>query len=261
MEIIIMPDAQSASVLCAAVIDRAIRTKPDTVIGLATGSSPLAMYRDLIRRHREEGLDFSQVTSFNLDEYLGLAGDHPASYRHFMNEQLFNHINIDKARTHVPDGQAADIAASCSQYEADIVAAGGIDIQVLGIGSDGHIGFNEPSSSLASRTRTLTLTEGTRRDNSRFFKSIDEVPRGCITMGVGSILESRTAVLLAFGDGKADAIAGAVEGPVTAMNPASALQLHPDARIFLDEAAAAKLKLQNYYRDAFARSPYWQSLA
>ncbi|NLF24023.1 MAG: glucosamine-6-phosphate deaminase [Lentisphaerae bacterium] len=259
MEIMILPDAQRASELCAAVIDRAIRAKPGFVLGLATGSTPVPMYRELIRRHREEGLDFSRVRSFNLDEYLGLAPDHPASYRRFMNEQLFDHINIDPANTRVPDGLAADIDAACAQYEADIRAAGGVDVQVLGIGSDGHIGFNEPASSFASRTRSLTLTRQTRQDNARFFASLDDVPHGCVTMGIGTILESRTAVMLAFGAGKADAIAGAIEGPLCAMNPASALQLHPDARIFLDEAAASKLKLKDYYNEVFARSPYWQS--
>ena len=261
MEIIILPDAQKASELCAAVIDRAIRGKPDLVLGLATGSSPVPMYRDLVRRHREEGLDFSRVRSFNLDEYLGLPPDHPASYRRFMNEQLFDHINIPKAATRLPDGLAKDIEGFCARYEADIRAAGGIDIQVLGIGSDGHIGFNEPASSLASRTRMQTLTLQTRQDNARFFAKLEDVPHGCLTMGIGTILESRMAVMLAFGKGKAEAIAGAIEGPVTAMNPASALQLHPDARVFLDEAAAGRLKLRGYYQECFERSPYWQSFA
>ena len=259
MEIIILPDSQKASRLCAEVIDRAIRAKPDLVLGLATGSTPVPMYRDLIRRHREEGLDFSKVRSFNLDEYLGLPPDHPASYRRFMDEQLFDHINIPKSSTRLPDGMTKDIAAHCAAYEAEIRAAGGIDIQVLGIGSDGHIGFNEPSSSLASRTRMPPLTLQTRQDNSRFFDKLEDVPFGCLTMGIGTILESRMTVLLAFGEGKSDAIAGAIEGPVTAMNPASALQLHPDTRVFLDEAAAGKLKLRSYYRESFERSPYWQS--
>ncbi len=260
MQIIILPDADQASKLCAAFIDHAIRRKPDLVLGLATGSTPVPMYRELIRRHTEQGLDFSRVRTFNLDEYLGLPPDHPASYRRFMDENLFDHINIAKANTRVPDGMAADIEAQCARYEADITAVGGVDIQVLGIGSDGHIGFNEPASSFASRTRSLTLTEQTRRDNARFFQSLDEVPRGCVTMGVGTILESRATVMLAFGAGKAEAIAGAIEGPLTAMNPASALQWHRDARIFLDEAAAAKLRMRAYYDEVFARDPFWCSL-
>ena len=258
MEIIILPSAQQASVLCAAIIDQAIRAKPAFVLGLATGSTPVPMYKELIRRHREEGLDFSKVRTFNLDEYLGLKPNHPASYRRFMNEQLFDHINIAKSNTHVPDGMATDIAAFCTRYEADMQTAGGVDMQVLGIGSDGHIGFNEPASSLVSRTRAQFLTQQTRSDNARFFNSIDEVPRGCITMGIGTILESRTALMLAFGAGKAEAIAGAVEGPLCAMNPASALQLHPDAVVFLDEAAAEGLKLRDYYREVFNLNPRWQ---
>ena len=258
MEIIILPDSQKASRLCAEVIDRAIRAKPDLVLGLATGSTPVPMYRDLIRRRREKG-SISARSQLQPGRIPRPAADHPASYRRFMDEQLFDHINIPKSSTRLPDGMTKDIAAHCAAYEAEIRAAGGIDIQVLGIGSDGHIGFNEPSSSLASRTRMQTLTLQTRQDNSRFFDKLEDVPHGCLTMGIGTILESRMAVLLAFGEGKSDAIAGAIEGPVTAMNPASALQLHPDTRVFLDEAAAGKLKLRSYYRESFERSPYWQS--
>ena len=260
MEIIIRPDALQASALAAAFIERAIRRKAALVLGLATGSSPLMLYKELIRRHREHGLDFSQVTTFNLDEYLGLGPGHPASYRRFMQEQLFDHLNIPPEHTHLPDGLAVDVNMHCRLYEAHIRACGGIDLQVLGIGSDGHIGFNEPSSSLASRTRTKTLTSLTRRDNARFFKRPEDVPTECITMGIGTILESRICLLMAFGAHKAEAIAGAIEGPVTAMNPASALQLHPDMRVFLDEAAAGKLKMRDYYRETFDGSQEWQAM-
>ncbi len=260
MEVIIQPTAEAAGRLAARLIGRQIRRQPATVLGLATGSTPLPLYRELIRMHRDEGLDLSRVTTFNLDEYVGLAPDHPASYHRFMREHLFSHLNLDSARVHLPDGQAADLAAHCRVYEQLIETAGGLDIQVLGIGSDGHIGFNEPTSSLGSRTRIKTLTERTRRDNARFFAAPDAVPRECVTMGIGTILKSRTCLLLAFGAHKAEAVAGAIEGPITSMNPASALQLHADAKVFLDPAAAAQLKLRDYYEDAFAREPLWQNL-
>ena len=261
MEIIIQKDAVQASKLAAAFIEHELRRKAELVLGLATGGTPVKLYQDLIRRHREKGLDFSQATTFNLDEYLGLSPDHPASYRRFMQEQLFNHINILPQRTHLPDGLATDIEEHCRLYEAHIQAAGGIDIQVLGIGSDGHIGFNEPSSSLASRTRTQILTSQTRSDNARFFADPADVPFECITMGIGTILESRACLLLAFGENKAEAVASAFEGPLTAMNPASALQLHRNARIFLDEAAAEKLRMRDYYREVFARNTFWSRLS
>jgi glucosamine-6-phosphate deaminase len=218
------------------------------------------VYRELIRLHREEGLDFRHVTTFNLDEYVGLPPEHPASYHAFMRERFFRHVNLDPARTHLPDGMAGDLVAEGRAYEDRIADAGGIDIQLLGIGADGHIGFNEPTSSLGSRTRAKTLTERTRRDNARFFGALDSVPHECLTMGIGTILASRTCLLLAFGEVKAEAVAGAVEGPVSSMNPASALQFHADARIFLDPAAASRLRLRDYYADAFAREPLWRSL-
>lgn len=260
MEIIIQKEAAQASKLVAAFIEHELRRKASLVLGLATGSSPVMLYQELIRRHRDNGLDFSQATTFNLDEYLGLPPDHPGSYRRFMQEQLFNQINIPPEHTHLPDGLAADVDMHCRLYEAHIKAAGGIDIQVLGIGSDGHIGFNEPSSSLASRTRTKTLTSLTRRDNARFFKDPGDVPVECITMGIGTILESRVCLLMAFGEHKAAAVAGAFEGPVTTMNPASALQLHRDVRIFLDQAAAGRLRMRDYYDEVFARDTFWNRL-
>jgi glucosamine-6-phosphate deaminase len=260
MEVIIQPDAERAAALAAAFIDRALRRKPELVLGLATGSTPLMLYRELIRRHRQEGLDFSRATSFNLDEYLGLPPDHPGAYHRFMQEHFFAQVNFAPGHTHLPDGNAPDIQAHCRFYEAMIHACGNIDIQVLGIGTDGHIGFNEPASSLVSRTRTKTLTPQTRTDNARFFARLEEVPNECVTMGIGTILESRTCLLLAFGEQKAAAVAGAIEGPVSAMNPASALQLHADTRIFLDPAAASQLKLRDYYQQIFDHEPFWRSL-
>jgi glucosamine-6-phosphate deaminase len=261
MEVIIQNDADAASALAARRIAQVVREKPNAVLGLATGSTPLRLYKELIRLHREEGLDFSQVTSFNLDEYLGLAPEHPASYRYFMRENLFQHINIVPERTHVPSGQVAgpDIAKYCEGYEAQIREAGGLDLQVLGIGSDGHIGFNEPSSSLASRTRIKTLTQRTREDNTPFFDNPEDVPHHVITMGVGTIMEAREIHLLAFGDKKADAIAAAVEGPITANVPASVLQMHRTVRVFTDEGAAEKLTRREYFRWVFDNKPAWQA--
>jgi glucosamine-6-phosphate deaminase len=231
------------------IVAELVRRKPDCVLGLATGSSPLATYGELIRLHREEGLDFSQVTSFNLDEYVGLAGSHPQSYRYFMQRHLFDHINIDASRTHVPDGRALDFEAHCRQYEQRIRDAGGIDLQILGVGSDGHIAFNEPGSSLGSRTRLKTLTSKTVLDNARFFGSAELVPKLAITMGVGTILESRRCLLLALGAHKAGAIRSTVEGPVTAQVTASALQLHRDVTVILDEEAASWLARRDYYEE------------
>jgi len=260
MEVIIQPNADAASALAARHLTRVIREKPDAVIGLATGSTPLRLYAELILLHRTEGLDFSRVTTFNLDEYLGLAPDHAASYHRFMWENLFGHINVDRQRIHIPTGLLAgeDVPAYCQRYEDDIRGAGGIDVQVLGIGSDGHIGFNEPGSSLASRTRIKTLTRRTREDNARYFDSAAEVPHHVITMGIGTIMEARTALLLAFGESKAAAVAGAVEGPVTASNPASVLQMHPVTKVFLDEDAGSQLGRRDYYHWVFDNKPTWQ---
>lgn len=254
MEIIIQPTPEAATAIAARLIARLLKEKPDAVLGLATGSTPLPLYRALV----DMQLDWSRVRTFNLDEYLGLAPEHPQSYHHFMWENLFRHVNIRPENVHIPDGLAADVPAFCADYEARIRAVGGIDLQLLGIGSDGHIGFNEPSSSLASRTRIKTLTQRTRADNARFFASADEVPSHVITMGIGTIMEARTNLLLAFGAKKAQALAEAAEGPVTAMNPASALQLHPDTRVCLDEAAATQLKRADYYRWVFTNKPQWQ---
>jgi glucosamine-6-phosphate deaminase len=259
MEIIIQPTPADGSVIVARIIAKLVRAKPDCVLGLATGSTPIATYRELVRMHREEALDFSKVTTFNLDEYVGLPPQHPQSYHAFMDEHFFAHVNVPRKNIHIPDGMAADVPAECARYEAAIRAAGGIDLQILGIGTDGHIGFNEPTSSLASRTRIKTLTEQTRTDNARFFDGdLSQVPFHCITMGVGTIMESRQVLMLAFGANKAQAIAEAVEGPITSMNPASILQMHPVAKCICDEAAAGSLKKKAYYRWVFENKPEWQ---
>lgn len=258
MEIIIQPDSTSASVLASRIVSRHIRDKRNCALGLATGGTPLKLYEELVRLHREEDLDFSRVTTFNLDEYVGLSPDHPASYNHYMEENLFRHVNIPRHRIHIPDGLAPEIPEYCQQYEGAIRAAGGIDIQILGIGVDGHIGFNEPTSSLASRTRIKTLSEQTRGDNARHFGDPEKVPYHVITMGVGTIMESRMCLLLAFGENKAHAVAQMVEGPITSMVPGSILQMHPRAKVFLDEAASSKLDKRDYYRWVFDHKPDWQ---
>jgi glucosamine-6-phosphate deaminase len=261
MEVIISTDSASASSRAAKRIARLINAKPEAVLGLATGGTPLLLYKELVRMHRDEGLDFSRVRTFNLDEYLGLAPGHPASYHHFMWANFFDHININPARTHIPNGSVAgeDVARACAGYEQEIRLAGGIDLQILGIGSDGHIGFNEPGSSLASRTRIKTLTRRTLADNARFFDSEKTVPHHVLTMGVGTIMEAREVLLLAFGESKATAVAGAVEGPITASNPASILQMHPAAKFHLDESAASRLEKPDYYRWVFEQKPPWQA--
>ncbi len=254
MEIIIQSDAETATVVATRIVARMLREKPNAVLGLATGSTPLLFYRALARLK----LDWRKVTTFNLDEYVGLPPAHAQSYHSFMEENLFRHINISRKNVHIPDGMTRDISRFCTRYERQIRAAGGIDLQILGIGTDGHIGFNEPTSSLASRTRIKTLTRRTRADNARFFGSVDKVPHHVITMGLGTIMEARQCLLLAFGAKKAGAIAATVEGPVTAINPASILQMHQSTKVCLDAAAAAKLKRADYYRWVYANKPDWQ---
>lgn len=255
MEIIIQPTQQAATEVAARIIARLLRDKPDAVLGLATGSTPLSLYQTLISMN----LDWSRVTTFNLDEYIGLPREHPQSYHSFMWENLFQHVNIKQENVHIPDGNATDIPKTCQEYEDQIRAAGGIDLQVLGIGTDGHIGFNEPTSSLASRTRIKTLTQQTCKDNARFFGSEKDVPHHVITMGIGTIMEARQNLLLAFGPNKARAIAEAVEGPVTSLNPASVLQMHPTVKVCLDEPAAGELKRADYYRWVYESKPAWQT--
>ena len=254
MEIIIQPTAEAATSVAARIIARLLREKPNAVLGLATGSTPLLLYRELIAMK----LDWRKVTTFNLDEYVGLDAAHPQSYHSFMWENLFRHINIAKKNVHIPDGMTKDIPKFCAKYEQQIQAAGGIDLQVLGIGTDGHIGFNEPTSSLASRTRIKTLTQQTRKDNARFFGSEDAVPHHVITMGIGTIMEARQNLLLAFGAGKAKAIAEAVEGQITSLNPATVLQMHPVTKVCLDAPAAGQLKRADYFRWVYDNKPDWQ---
>ncbi|MBE3100189.1 MAG: glucosamine-6-phosphate deaminase [Planctomycetes bacterium] len=247
MEVVICRNYAELSKAAARIVAELLNHKPNAVLGFATGSSPVGLYQELIRLHQEEGLDFSKVTTFNLDEYVGLPPGHPQSYRRFMNENLFDHINVPKQNTHVPSGTSANHVAFCQWYEQRIREAGGIDLQVLGIGSDGHIAFNEPTSSLGSRTRRVTLTEQTIDDNARFFKKKSDVPRHAISMGVGTILEARKLLMVVNGKNKAPALAAAVEGPITSMITASALQLHPDTIVFTDADAAAQLKMRDYY--------------
>jgi glucosamine-6-phosphate deaminase len=258
MEIIIRPSPEECASIGGRIIANLIKEKTNAVLGLATGSTPIPLYSELVRMHEDEGLSFSDVTTFNLDEYIGLSGDHPCSYQFFMNEELFGKIDMRSGSAHIPNGEAEDIESECLQYEEAIRSSGGIDLQVLGIGSDGHIGFNEPGSSLGSRTRIKTLTGETIKDNARFFDDPNQVPRHCITMGVGTIMDSASLILFAFGEGKAEVIAKAVEGPLTAMVPASALQLHPKVRVIVDEAAASKLSNISYYKEVYDNKPDWQ---
>jgi glucosamine-6-phosphate deaminase len=254
MEIIISETHEQMSKAAGKAVAELLNSKPNAVLGLATGSTPLGLYKEMARMHKSEGLDFSQVTTFNLDEYVGLKKDHPQSYHYFMYENLFKHINIPAQNTYVPSGTTDNYAAFCAWYERRIKECGGIDLQVLGVGSDGHIGFNEPSSSLGSRTRIKTLAQPTIQDNARFFEKIADVPIYAITMGVGTILEARKILFLANGANKADAVAKAIEGPVTSMITASALQLHPDVTACIDRPAAGRLSQIEYYEWIQAKS-------
>ncbi len=257
-EVVIVESKEAAGELVAAEIATLIEGRPDAVLGLATGSTPLPVYEAL--RARLNGVDVSQVRGFALDEYVGLDPAHIESYRSVITREVVEPLGLDPQRIHVPNGAEATIQHAGADYEAAIAAAGGVDLQILGIGTDGHIGFNEPGSSFASRTRVKTLTEQTREDNARFFDSIDDVPRHCITQGLGTILQARHLVLLAFGEGKAQAVADAVEGPLTALLPGSAIQLHPHATVVVDEAAASRLQLADYYRYTYANKPAWQGI-
>ncbi|MBX9244054.1 glucosamine-6-phosphate deaminase [Actinotalea ferrariae] len=259
MEVVIT-DAATAARLAADVVERVLRSHEAPVLGLATGSSPLAVYEELVARHAA-GLSFARARAFTLDEYVGLPAGHPERYRDVIERELTGRVDLAPDAVAGPDGLADDLPAACAAYEAVIVAAGGVDVQLLGIGTDGHIAFNEPGSSLASRTRVKTLTEQTRRDNARFFGGdVDAVPRHCLTQGLGTILEARHVVLLASGRAKAEAVHQMVEGPVSAMWPASVLQLHPHVTVLVDEAAAARLQQAAYYRETWATKPAWQGL-
>ena len=260
MEVVILPGSKPIAALAADAIEALLRRKPDAVLGLATGSSPLPVYAELAQRHERGGLDFSRVRAFTLDEYVGLPAGHPESYREVIRREFTDRVNISPDNVRGPDGQAADVPAACRAYEDAIRDAGGVDLQLLGLGTDGHIGFNEPGSSLASRTRIKTLIEQTRRDNARFFGSLAEVPHHVLTQGLGTILEARHVILLATGAQKAQTVRDLAEGPVAAICPASVLQLHPHATVLLDEAAASSLRLADFYRHSYDGKPRWQGL-
>jgi glucosamine-6-phosphate deaminase len=233
----------------ARIVGNAVRRRAALRLGLATGSTTQGMYKELVRLHRQESLDFSHVLTFNLDEYLGLSADHPQSFHCFMHQNFFAHVNIPAANIHIPDGSIrGNYDQYCRSYEEAIRDAGGIDLQILGIGRNGHIGFNEPTSSLGSRTRLKVLSQETIEDNRKFFGSAEEIPQCAITMGIGTILEAKRILLLASGESKAAAIAHAIEGPITASVTASALQLHPDVTFIVDQAAGSQLQQQEYYR-------------
>jgi glucosamine-6-phosphate deaminase len=255
MKVIIQRDYEQMSRLAAQLVAEVLNTKPNAVLGMATGSTPLGLYQELVRLHQEEQLDFSRVTTFNLDEYVGLRVDHPQSYHYFMHEHFFQHVNIPRQNINIPSGTTSNYPAFCDWYEQRIRECGGIDLQILGIGSDGHIAFNEPTSSLSSRTRLKTLSKQTIDDNARFFEQRDDVPVYAITMGVGTILDARKLVLVASGKTKARAVAQAVEGPLTSMVTASALQMHVDATVIVDDEAAAELTMRDYYDFIYAAQP------
>ncbi len=258
MEVIIQRDADAASLLAARVIESELRANPRLVLGLATGRTMERVYAHLTRMHREEKLNFARCRTFNLDEYIGISPDDPRSYHFFMRRHLFNRVSIPARNTRLPDGTARDLPSAARRYEKLIRRAGGIDLQLLGIGRAGHIGFNEPLSALMSRTREKALTPMTQRQNAPMFGGDPRrVPARAITVGVGTILESRRCLLVATGAEKAAILAKAVEGPITSMITASALQLHPRCTVIVDEAAAKKLKGKTYYRWLFENEPDW----
>lgn len=263
VEVVIVADPAAGGRLVGAAIAALVREQDAPVLGLATGSSPEPVYDDLAGRfeHGEHGkLSFRQSRGFLLDEYVGLPAGHRESYREVIRREVTDRLDLSAGSVHGPDGDAADLAAACEDYDA-MVRGAGVDVQLLGVGTDGHVGFNEPGSSLASRTRVKTLTAQTRRDNARFFgDDVEAVPRHVVTQGIGTILAARHLVLLAWGAHKADAVVQLVEGPVTAMVPASALQLHPHATVVVDEDAGARLRLAEYYRETWAAKPDWQGL-
>jgi len=251
MRIVILSSASDVAQFAADIVANQLEIKADSVLGLATGSTPVALYDELITRYQAEQLSFKEVVSFNLDEYIGISVTHNQSYRTFMNQHLFEFINIDIQNTHVPEANLPTKQAllnSAVRYEKSIAEAGGIDLQILGIGINGHIGFNEPSSSLASCTRVKTLSQSTIEANKRFFNEDEFQPYLALTMGIGTILDSRHLLLLATGENKASAVRAMIEGPLSAMVPASALQQHVNASIIIDQAAAAQLSLKKYYQ-------------
>jgi glucosamine-6-phosphate deaminase len=258
VEVIVLPGPDDVARVAADVVADVVRRRPGAVLGLATGSSPVGVYAELARRVAAGELDLTGVSGFALDEYVGLPAGHPQSYAAVIARDVTGPLRLDPARVHVPDGRAADLQAAAEAYEQALADAGGVDVQLLGIGANGHVGFNEPTSSFGSRTRLKTLAPRTRADNARFFASPDEVPVHCLTQGLGTILGARRLLLVAQGSAKAEAVAAAVEGPLTSMVPASALQLHPRATVVVDEEAAARLTLLDHYRQVYAAKPDWQ---
>jgi glucosamine-6-phosphate deaminase len=260
VEVVIVADRAEGGRIVGTAVSALARERPSVVLGLATGSSPEPVYDDLAGRFRQGELSLERARGFLLDEYVGLPPGHPESYREVIRREVTDRLDLPAESVRGPDGDAEDLVAACADYDAAVRKAG-VDLQLLGVGTDGHVGFNEPGSSLASRTRVKTLTAQTRRDNARFFDGdVEAVPRHVVTQGIGTILAARHLVLLAWGRQKADAVAQLVEGPVTAMVPASALQLHPHATVVVDEEAARRLRLADYYRETWAAKPSWQGL-
>jgi len=258
MQVIICDSKSEAIELASSVIAQHLGMKPNLVLGLATGRTMEGLYARLVAMHQDEELDFSLAVTFNLDEYVGLPPTHKNSYRYYMNHHLFNRVNIDLRNTHLPDGMADEPEAEGKHYDALIEDVGGIDLQLLSIGESGHIGFNEPLSAMFSRTRVKALTPKTVEQNAPLFNSPEEMPRFAITMGVGTILEAEQCIMLVTGANKAEIIAKAVEGPVTSMVSASALQLHPNCTVIADAEAASALEQQEYYRWIFDNDPQWE---
>lgn len=258
-EVLVFESKEAGAEVVASHIAALVEHTPTATLGVATGSTPLPVYVALAQR-AAAGVDFTRASAFALDEYVGLPPDHPESYRSVIDREVTRPLGLDPERVRVPDGSAAGIETAGERYEQAMIAAGGVDTQLLGIGTTGHLGFNEPGSSFASLTRVKTLTEQTRQDNARFFDSLDQVPMHCVTQGLGTILRARHLVLLAFGEGKAQAIAAAVEGPVSASMPGSAIQLHPHVTVVLDEAAAGSLQHRDYYRWSQENKPGWQGI-
>ncbi|HKP42090.1 glucosamine-6-phosphate deaminase [Mycobacterium sp.] len=261
MEVVILADAKEIAGVAADAVGALLGRKPDAALGLATGSSPLAIYDELVTRHDAGLVSFRQARGFTLDEYVGLPADHPERYRNVIDRVFVSRVDFAAGSVQGPDGLADDIPAACAAYETAIREAGGVDLQILGIGTDGHIAFNEPGSSLASRTRIKTLTRQTRMDNARFFGGdIDSVPTHCVTQGLGTIMTARHLILVAIGIRKAEAVHHLVEGPVSAMWPATILQHHPHVTALLDDAAAHRLQLAGYYRETYGAKPDWQGI-
>jgi glucosamine-6-phosphate deaminase len=261
MEVIILPDAKGIGAIAADTVGALLDRTPDAVLGLATGSSPLAIYDELAQRCDAGLISFRQARGFTLDEYVGLPADHPQRYRNVIDEVFVSRVDFAPGAVSGPDGLAADIPAACASYEDAIRAAGGVDLQILGIGTDGHVAFNEPGSSLGSRTRIKTLTRQTRVDNARFFgDDIDAVPTHCLTQGLATVMEARHLILVATGSRKAEAVHHLIEGAISALWPATILQLHPHVTVLLDEAAARRLQLVDYYRETYRSKPTWQGI-